>query len=720
MEKKNWWQYTPHGQMGAEVFLSGFYEAALDTKTPVYRLGVRRRVSEGFEKLLLNYVDSTLKAFPVQLVKKVDGICSDDDCDCGCGDYGDTWAWGAGFLSASEDREEDGTQYFSFSGFFQDEAEAEAFRTFVQKNTEPIPKYERPNVLALVVDRCQGLHVETIGSLDSPIIRENYSKVVMDSFDRVTVELLKKKPKGRVLVLDGPPGTGKCLGRGTPVLLADGRVVAVEEIVTGDRLMGPDGTARTVLTTNRGEGPLFQIDPLKGESWVCNDVHILSLVNTDSGEVVDIGLDELAKRSKWFQERHKLFSVGVEHFEGEAAEVPIDPYFLGVWFGDGTKATQMLSRDSDGRGLVRVSVTKEDPEIQELCSDVAKQWGLEVRLDNSGGTRAATWTLVRGTRLGGMVNPLLSEMRKLVGPEVKVPPTYLTAKKEIRQRLLAGWLDADGHLVGTGYEIVQRRRDWADALAFVARSLGLRVTTATKYVKGYAQPYYRMFISGPTDKLPMRIERKKAGPRRQSKDVLRTGFSTKPLGVGEYFGFTLDGDGRFLLGDFTVTHNTYFVRGLMTAMPKLRYLLVPPSLIKDFGSPEMLPVLVQEQRQHRKRPLVCILEDADEVLTSKGRKNIESLSAVLNLGDGILGSTLNVRLILTTNTPIDGIDKALLRPGRLLERIQIGSLNQEEAKSAFDRLVGSGLGLRFSPGPSTLAEVYEKASQFEADHVDTA
>ena len=25
---------------------------------------------------------------------------------------------------------------------------------------------------------------------------------------------------------------------------------------------------------------------------------------------------------------------------------------------------------------------------------------------------------------------------------------------------------------------------------------------------------------------------------------------------GEYFGFTLDGDGRFLLGDFTVTHNT--------------------------------------------------------------------------------------------------------------------------------------------------------------------
>ena len=33
-------------------------------------------------------------------------------------------------------------------------------------------------------------------------------------------------------------------------------------------------------------------------------------------------------------------------------------------------------------------------------------------------------------------------------------------------------------------------------------------------------------------------------------------FRVEDAGVGDYFGFTLDGDGRFLLGDFTVTHNT--------------------------------------------------------------------------------------------------------------------------------------------------------------------
>src|SRR6202030_113517 len=63
-------------------------------------------------------------------------------------------------------------------------------------------------------------------------------------------------------------------------------------------------------------------------------------------------------------------------------------------------------------------------------------------------------------------------------------------------------------------------------------------------------------ISGNTDQIPTRLPRKKAPPRQQKKVATRTGFSTHPLGEGPYYGFTLDGDGRFLLGDFTVTHNS--------------------------------------------------------------------------------------------------------------------------------------------------------------------
>ena len=46
----------------------------------------------------------------------------------------------------------------------------------------------------------------------------------------------------------------------------------------------------------------------------------------------------------------------------------------------------------------------------------------------------------------------------------------------------------------------------------------------------------------------------------QRKNVLHTGFSVTPVRKADFYGFTLDGDGRYLLPDFTVTHNTTLSR----------------------------------------------------------------------------------------------------------------------------------------------------------------
>lgn len=84
--------------------------------------------------------------------------------------------------------------------------------------------------------------------------------------------------------------------------------------------------------------------------------------------------------------------------------------------------------------------------------------------------------------------------------------------------------------------------------------------------------YWRTNISGNIGMIPTRVARKqvrslrpekRADGRglpgiedRSSKDPLCFGWDAEPIGDGPYCGFTLDGDGRFLLGDFTVTHNT--------------------------------------------------------------------------------------------------------------------------------------------------------------------
>jgi len=74
---------------------------------------------------------------------------------------------------------------------------------------------------------------------------------------------------------------------------------------------------------------------------------------------------------------------------------------------------------------------------------------------------------------------------------------------------------------------------------------------------GESREYHRVSISGHLDGIPCKVLRKKARPRKQIKNVLRTGFKIDPKNKGEYFGFEVVGpDNLFLMGDFTVAHNS--------------------------------------------------------------------------------------------------------------------------------------------------------------------
>lgn len=54
------------------------------------------------------------------------------------------------------------------------------------------------------------LHLRKIGRLpDHPFVRENYTTPVLQAFDAVVEDLQTSTPRGRLVVLDGPPGTGK-------------------------------------------------------------------------------------------------------------------------------------------------------------------------------------------------------------------------------------------------------------------------------------------------------------------------------------------------------------------------------------------------------------------------------------------------------------------------------------------------------------------------------
>lgn len=349
----------------------------------------------------------------------------------------------------------------------------------------------------------------------------------------------------------GIASTG-CHAPGTLILMHDGSVRPVEDIAVGDVLMGPGSTPRHVLELHRGRDQMFEVRPLKGDPFVVNLGHILTLVRTNEGhnkrgtnregQLVDISIADWLAASDHFRHLHKLLRMPVDFPERETPD--LDPYMLGVILGDGS--------------IIRnVSITTPDVEIVDALYKFAAGQSLRLRCEQLPDNAANTYFFVDDR---DHHNALIDQLRKLglygrTTGEKFLPDAYRLGSRDVRHAILAGLLDTDGHLVnGRCFEFVSKSSRLARDVVFVARSLGFLATSAEKEVRGNI--YTRVHISGDLDLIPTRVLRKQAPPRKQKKNVLRCGFTVHPVGEGEYHGFTVDGDHRYLMGDFTLTHNS--------------------------------------------------------------------------------------------------------------------------------------------------------------------
>jgi len=98
-------------------------------------------------------------------------------------------------------------------------------------------------------------------------------------------------------ILEVPCGRGKCLGKDTAILMYDGGIKLVQDIVVGDSIMGDDSTPRKVLTLARGSEMMYRVSEIGTDRYyIVNESHILSLKNKYSGDIWDISvLDYLFK-----------------------------------------------------------------------------------------------------------------------------------------------------------------------------------------------------------------------------------------------------------------------------------------------------------------------------------------------------------------------------------------------------------------------------------------
>ena len=350
-----------------------------------------------------------------------------------------------------------------------------------------------------------------------------------------------------------------CHAKGSKVLMADGMAAAVECVKEGDFLLGADGAPRTVLALHHGWKDCYEIRPVKGSPFVVTGDHVLSLVRTTvrnddfachkGGVLVDVSVSDWMSASKTFKHRHKLYRSGLVEFPIPHENLPIPPYILGVLLGDGGMKTT-------------IDVTTAEPEVLFELNAYAAMNGYTLRYESAG--LAKRWifqTHKQGCR-GSELHNILKELglRGSKSGEKFIPQCYKTASSRDRLELLAGLIDTDGcKSSNASCDYVTKSKQLAEDVAFVCRSLGLAAycRQCVKTIKsiGFSGLYWRISISGDLSIVPTRVARRKYDQRKQKKSVLRTGFSVVPAGKQEYFGFTVDGDNRYLLEDFTVTHN---------------------------------------------------------------------------------------------------------------------------------------------------------------------
>lgn len=154
------------------------------------------------------------------------------------------------------------------------------------------------------------------------------------------------------------------------------------------------------------------------------------------------------------------------------------------------------------------------------------------------------------------------------------------------------------------------------------------------------------------------------------------------------------------------TGKTHLIRGMINDCMDTTFVLLPPTMIEGISGPNVIQALVGWRRSSA-GPIVFVLEDADAVLASRKFDNISAVNEILNLGDGILGAALDIRIVATTNTGKADIDAAIMRDGRLCRHMAVGPLEREVVIKLVERLeLQDEISVDKEGYPDTLAEIY--------------
>lgn len=351
--------------------------------------------------------------------------------------------------------------------------------------------------------------------------------------------------------------------------------VAIQDIQTGDYVFGRNGSPTKVTAVHeRGQRQMYRVTMKDGSSVECDAEHLWSVADKNrmlkhdlhvmsTQQILDAGLRYTCSSPAW------RFAVprcaAVEYPE---RDLPIDPYILGAWLGDGT-----IRKAADGERRSGPYIYSFEPD-EWIANEISRRLLPDMRLHLAakGNKGMYRFSPVVARDTNHVRDALVALGVNKYSVERFIPELYLQSSVKQRLAMLQGLMDTDGSAGATrplnsARYYTKSTRLAADVQQLV-RSLGgtaiLRSASGEKegpvrwdkrdwdspgrYIRVEIQLGYNPFM------LPRKAERWKCGDRYAENAIV----SIEPTKESECRCITVEAaDGLFVTDDYVVTHNCY-------------------------------------------------------------------------------------------------------------------------------------------------------------------
>lgn len=422
-----------------------------------------------------------------------------------------------------------------------------------------------------MVDQGSAGDYPTFGELTQPWTRE-FVEAIFGSYDQETGKRLMKeffmlisKKNGKALALD------------TPIPTPSGWTT-MGELQPGDQVYGVDGKPCNVIATSEifTDHKCYRLGFSNGEHVVADAGHLwaTSALADNPGAGRGNGGD-LSQRKVRVRTTEEIAATLLRPHDGarnhsmpmpspirgRRTNLPVSPYALGAWLGDGHTMSG------------RITTHQDDGEILDAIR--AEGWPVEYRSNN--GSKASTYVISDGDRSQSARNKSFASALRKAGVlgDKHIPEAYFHASFEQRLSLLQGLMDTDGTIskAGTALSYTGKNERLVRDVGRLLSTMGVKYSLIEKSVTCNGEPCGTAFTLQfcafrdelPAFKLSRKLERMHltAKPSSRSKTIHITSAVEVPTVPTKCI--CVDSpDHQFLFGETMLpTHNSTLAAGIM-------------------------------------------------------------------------------------------------------------------------------------------------------------